>query len=311
MLNLDERFLIGMKAIQRLRSNSNLGLSLQRTRFNNRSTQIKTGFQIPANSPTASAGAQPAPWAGLKDPREIENELLQAGTLKPYSALLGICEDGLPFILDFTNPAPGSFLIGGDEGSGKGLLMSSVLASAIRLNQPGNMTFHLVAQDQDRYSSVTETAHCQNHITFDDPRLSEVIDSLTEAIETRKRNGPQDPAILLVIDDLAGLIAALEPKTLSRFYGLIKHGPRYRIWIIAGLAAHDAPIVEPQILQAFRTHLICGIKNRKLAQLLSDDHGLNSRDLAYGDQFFVPYGDQWLRSWICQPMVYINEEDEP
>jgi len=72
------------------------------------------------------------------------------------------------------------------------------------------------------------------------------------------------------------------------------------VWIIASLSSENAPDLNPRLLDAFRTHLVCGIINRRLAKTLCGDSRLNTRDVDFGNQFFVPYGDQWLRSWICK-----------
>ncbi len=54
----------------------------------------------------------------------------------PYAALLGACEDGLPFLFDLTNPAPGAVLVTGDAAGGKTRLLHSILHSACRMNTP-------------------------------------------------------------------------------------------------------------------------------------------------------------------------------
>jgi hypothetical protein len=240
--------------------------------------------------------------ARLYDAGQIEAELRLSGELSPTCALVGICEDGLPFILDFSNPAPGSLLIAGDAGSGKRLLINSLLASACRFNQPGKIKVTRIIQESDEIQIDSDDAF-QEVVSADSQSVAVLFKSFIGEIEQSKKNGADDQVHLFIISDLLALVARMDTGTLSLFQKIIKHGPRYRLWTIAGLNSCDIPVMEPKVLEAFRTHLICAIQNRKLVQELSGTRKLNTRNLEFGSQFFVPYGDQWLRSWICQPLA--------
>jgi len=227
--------------------------------------------------------------------RLIEAELPRS------SALLGICEDGLPFLLDLTNPAAGSLLVFGDPASGKTALMETLLISATALNQPKQLTYRIIASQPDEYEHLVEAPHCQAFLPVEDGNLAGLINELDEIISTRKQRGPTDPAILLVIDDLPTLLQFVDETTYHRLYGLIRHGPRYRVWTAATLVGRQNEQIAPRFLTAFRSQLFGYMMNERLAQRLAQTDAITPRHLQKGSQFFVPYDGAWLCLSLCQP----------
>jgi hypothetical protein len=228
-------------------------------------------------------------------------ELLESLTEPPpYAALLGACEDGLPFLFDLTNPAPGAILVTSDAGGGKTHLLHSILHSASRMNTPEQLTFNVIASQPDEYLDLDSLEHCQAVLPVEEQAVADLIAELVETVETRKRNHPQDPAMILVIDDLAALLSFLDEQSYARLYWLIRHGPRYQVWTLATLPARQAGGLDPRFLSAFRTRLFGYMHDERLAHRLAGDDGLATRDIERGRQFYVPYGGEWLRFWICR-----------
>jgi hypothetical protein len=228
-------------------------------------------------------------------------ELLESLTdPPPYAALLGACEDGLPFLFDLTNPAPGAVLVTGDAGGGKTRLLHSILHSACRMNTPEQLIFNVIASQPEEYLDLDPTEHCQAILPVEEPAVADLIADLVETVETRKRNHPQDPAMILVIDDLAALLTFLDEQAYARLYWLIRHGPRYQVWTLATLPAMQAGGLDSRFLSAFRTRLFGYMHDERLAQRLAGDDGIATRDIERGRQFYVPYGGEWLRFWICK-----------
>ncbi len=162
-------------------------------------------------------------------------DMLDDDDLPEHAALLGSCDDSLPFLLDLANPAPGALLITSDSGGGKTALIRSILSSASQMNPPERVSFDLIAAQPDEYQSIESTPHCRSILPVEDRGVGELIGRLIRLAEKRKKTGPVDPAILLAIDDLASLLPFLSEEAFSSLYWLIRHGPRYMIWTIAAL----------------------------------------------------------------------------
>jgi hypothetical protein len=231
-------------------------------------------------------------------PISLDQVFEQSGKLPLHSLVLGVCDDGLPFLLDVTNPAPGALLICGDADVGKTGLALSILDSAARLNTPAQLELSVITAEIDRFMHLADVEHCQEIFSSQEEVTGELIGELADIAEQRRRERPEDPAILLVIDDLAECLEHLDQKAFDRLYWLIRHGPRSRVWTIATLPMERARAIEPRFLSAFRTRLFGRTMDRKLAATLSDDAALQVSTLEKG-QFYIPYGGEWLRLWAC------------
>jgi len=305
MLTSDDRFEIGLKFLQRLKpegsikSGPGLGLHMEkRSPFPHsdaglKSVQVQADLDLPELTPQDDEPDQ------LPNMSEI---LDQTGPLPPYSVILGICEDGLPFLFDLTNPAPGSLLIVGDEGSGKTRLVRSILASAIKLSKPNQLAFSLITPNASQFQDeMLSIEYCQHFISPDESSAAKLIENLAQLTENRRRSSTPGQMILLVIDDLAACLQSLDDEQFRRLYWLVKHGPRSRIWVLATLDPANLEWMDDRILDAFRTRLMGAVTDSGLALSLAGDHGFRAGELVEGDQFCVPFGEEWIRFWICDP----------
>jgi len=184
--------------------------------------------------------------------------------------------------------------------------VSSILASVVGLNTPYELNLSVIASNIGLFMHLAKADHCQEIFSIDEEVTGDLIGELADLAEERRRTRPGDPAILLVIDDLAGCLEHLDQQAFSRLYWLIRHGPRSRVWTIATLSMERARTIEPRFLSAFRTRLFGRTTDRKLAALLSEDDKLRTGQLENG-QFNIPFGGEWLRLWACPTEDHFSE----
>ena len=151
---------------------------------------------------------------------------LNLDNLPEHAALLGACEDGLPFLIDLANPVPGAILIAGDTRSGKTALIRSILASVQEMDSPEQVIFTIFTAQPDEYRLFNASANCQIILPFESKAIAGQIASLKEAAEKRKHLGPEDPCLILAIDDISTLLSFLDETGFASLYWLIRHGPR-------------------------------------------------------------------------------------
>jgi hypothetical protein len=231
-------------------------------------------------------------------PPKLGDLLQRSRDLPPYSTLLGVGEDGLAFHVDLTNPATGAVLACGDAHADLTGLIRSILASAIALNTPDQVSVSVVARNVEAFMDFTETDHIQEIFPADDTIVGEFLIELAEIVEARRSGKKPEPAILLFIDDLAECVEFLGEQAYARLYWLIRHGPRHQVWTFASLPAERGRMVGERFLSAFRTRLIGHIRDQRLAAELSQDPGMRSHSLQPAE-LFLPYGSEWFRFWIC------------
>lgn len=316
MLSLDERFVIGLKMLEKLRPSLRARRASQPAAAR---TRLRVADTLEAENAPVEERPLEAPATGWKPDAQtrlpsLEALLDQLGETAPYSVVLGVCEDGLPFLLDLTNPAPGALLLAGDRASGKTRLLRSVLASAVYLNEPDQVAFYLAALRPDEFTDLAGADHCQQLNAVREAGLDELVAELVSLAEQRRRGQQDGPAILLVIDDLTSCLEVIDEQTYNRLYWLIRHGPRSRVWTLASLCTQKANSIDPRFLSAFRTRLFGHVADRRQANALAGDQRLDTRRLESGYEFCVPYGEEWVHFWVCDPEGteddYVVSEEE-
>jgi hypothetical protein len=296
MLSPDERLMIGLKALERLKPK----LSAQRLR-----RPKHNPLDLPGRPDGDAVNEMPAEdletgSISLDALPDLKTMLALAGPLPPYSLILGTCEDGLPFLLDLANPAPGALLVAADAGAGKTRLLRAILASATALNGPEEVLISLFTRNPEAFSEFSKAPNCQEILgPGEEAAVPVLIRSLADSVEQRRRSSLRGPALILAIDDLASFNHELDDEATAQFHSILVHGPRTRVWTLASLASEDAGQVDERLLAAFRTRLIGKISDPNLAQFLANDATSKADELAGGYQFCVPFGEEWIRFWVC------------
>lgn len=231
-------------------------------------------------------------------PPKLGDLLAHSRDLPPYSALLGVGEDGLPFHLDLTNPVSGAVLACGDAHADLTGLMRSILSSAIALNTPDQIAVSVIARNVDAFMEFSTFEHIQEIFSADDTIVDEFLIEMAEIVEARRAGQKPEPAVLLFIDDLAECVEFLGEQAYARLYWLIRHGPRHQVWTFASLPAERGQLVGERFLSAFRTRLVGHIRDQRLAAELSQDPRMRAGSLQPAE-LFLPYGSEWIRFWIC------------
>lgn len=299
MITPDERLFLGLKALDRLRP------ALDKARMNFQSTirpaQNRKQALDPDLAGTVELETPPTDESHQLVVPSLPELLRQIGGLPDYALLLGVCTDGLPFVLDLTNPAPGSILIAGDRHPHSLKLLDSMLISAGMLNRANRVSFDLLHEDGEISLEACALANCNQVLDVSDSSAAERICTLATLAEQRKRTSPRGPALILAIEDLAALTSQLNDEDFARLYWLVKHGPRARVWVIANLYAEDAELIDERLLGAFRTRLIGATSDPLRSAYLAGDDQVDASGLEPGRQYGVPFGEDWLNIWVCEP----------
>ncbi len=245
---------------------------------------------------TVPDSAQPLPTGAPS----IQSILETSGEQYPYTIFLGMCEDGILLTIDLTNPAPGALLIAGDTESGKTRLIRSILSSAAMISTSDQVHFFSMAANPHEYTDLAELDNCQKLTGVGGRETTHLIQEIHNELEKRRLE-PTDPVILLAIDDLYQLTQGLEATTLFQLHRLIKHGPRYGIWVLASLSSKKINEIDHGLLESFRTRLLSYISDPVAAAFLARDESCPSRSISKGDQFCANVGGEWLNIWICDP----------
>jgi hypothetical protein len=283
MLKSDEQFQIALEVMQRLQSEYPI-----------ESLPLRPAESVDTDLPLSTGTLKTASWQCPSLTELIRN----IGPQPAYSALIGLCEDGLPFMFDLSDPAPGSILIAGDRKSGKTRLLQSVLSSIGALNGSDEVCYYLITPRPVENQIIYRQAHCLDILSPDEQSASALVLDFAEIANQRRSGRELGPITILAIDDLAALDYYLDDKITRYLQWLLEYGPKVGVWVIGTVDAEGARRIDRRLIPAFGTRLIGQTTSRSLAGLLSGYADPVVETLESGKQFCILYGSEWLRFWI-------------
>lgn len=232
--------------------------------------------------------------------RFVENkvslkELLdRIGPLPPCSALIGVCEDGLPFLLDLADPSPGSILAVADEHSGKTSLLRAILASTSALNPPEQASFMILAPNPGEYDVLQGLESNFGVLSVFDRAASELVVELAELAGQRINGRNRGPIEILAIDDLAAFVQNNDYEVNCYLKWLIAHGPRGAVWPITAIKTSQLWRIRDGIYEAFGTFFI----GRTSSYQLPSEAYPAPIQLDIPGVFNAQIGEEWMRFWV-------------
>jgi hypothetical protein len=226
--------------------------------------------------------------------------------LPAYSLLLGLCEDGLPVILDLTDPSAGGFLISGDNGFVNSTLLYSILTTACKVNTVEEVNLHLISPHADDLIELHRQPHCK--ISFDPsrPECEIVIEEMVNLVHHRQGSGEIQPIHILAIDGLDLLFQTLSLEAQSWFKWLLQFGPEVGVWIFATIESSCVNNAHYGMIESFPSRILGIIKSPQMARYLSGVSSDNLDDLIQDSQFFMRSGGGTFNMWMLDTDAYKN-----
>ncbi|MGD9029220.1 MAG: DNA translocase FtsK, partial [Anaerolineae bacterium] len=132
--------------------------------------------------------------------RELDRE-----GVPPLTAILGLAGDGVPLLIRLPSPEVAHVLVAGTTGSGKTVLLQSLVLSLMMMNGPEVLRLVLI-DPQGRGLGVFEGAgQLSRRVIREVEEAEEALGSVVRLME-RRGEGGRGPAVVVVIDELADLL---------------------------------------------------------------------------------------------------------
>jgi hypothetical protein len=256
-------------------------------------------------APLSTTAGMPSPSLGLpKQPidstPDLEQILKQNKNIPTQAVVFGVCEDGLPMLLDLQDPEPGAVVVIGDQREMQLELLRTAVTSLAGRNSPRSVQFLVFSCEPESWKKwITEKGfdrHCLAIENADEEPVREWILRLADWTEQRRLGQSSGPSVLLIMDTLS-FLPQLEYDVRLNFDWMAKEGPPAQIWSLAVISTELAKSLNNgrRLLRGFQTRII-GYANQSgdYVQLA----GLNEQEAdSFGKrgEFAVKVGDAWLR----------------
>ena len=141
-------------------------------------------------------------------PVSLPAMLQQVPDLKPFTAILGMSEEGSPLMVRIDSPDVAHMLIAGTTGCGKTELSHTIMRLLIAAHRPSQLGMVLI--DPKAGAGNAEFAHlCGRHLMLPPARSSgdamAVLTRVVSVLDDRLASGNDVPLIVVLIDELADL----------------------------------------------------------------------------------------------------------
>lgn len=230
----------------------------------------------------------------------LEEVLEEFHPFPAYSILLGLCEDGLPLILDLTDPSAGSFLIAGDKAHSNFDLLYSLLTSAYLVNTAEEVNLHLISPLADKLLELHKQPAFKISFHPARPECEIVVEEMVNLVHQRQGTMELQPIHVLAVDGLARLFQTLSPESKYWFNWLVENGPEVGLWVIATLESGKAMRLPNGTIDAFPSRILGHIQSQRAARSLSGLSRNRLDDLIPGEQFYVRSVNGSHIMWLLQ-----------
>jgi energy-coupling factor transporter ATP-binding protein EcfA2 len=178
------------------------------------------------------------------------------GAFPPYSLLIGMCTDRLPFMLSLDNPKSGSILVVGDQGCGKTSILRTMAISACIINHPQDVKIYVISSRAREYSDILNFPHCAVVLDSYDRAAGELVIELASISEQRRSGRERGEMMMLIIDDFAGFEDMLgEYSVYLNLKSLISRGSLSGVWPMIAINPNDVQEKRGQLLRSFGTYI--------------------------------------------------------
>jgi len=215
--------------------------------------------------------------------REGLNAYVERMQLPQNSLILGVCADGLPLVLEFSDPSTGALLFLGEDVASMQKHLQAILASVCLLSDPKQVQVDVISPDQDAFTKQMRFPHIQKVYLPDQEEVFELLGNLFELVEARQRKetsltgkflsgflpANKGPTKILLIDQVDILVEQLAPESLAYLRWLLRRGPAANVWVLASLNSQNAHNIDGKTLKSFGLQIAGKLRNSRQTNRLT------------------------------------------
>jgi hypothetical protein len=218
---------------------------------------------------------------------QSENSFHTQSPLPAYSIFLGLCEDGVPLVLDLTDSNGGSFLIAGDDAASNFKVLSGLLTAAYCFNSQSEVNIHLISPQLKDFPNLLKSPHLNLCLNPQQIQTTIAIEELVNLGFQRAERETHIPFHLLAIDCLDILIQNVDRKIINFISWLVSKGPEVGIFVMATIVTDRIKPHFLPMLDDFQSRMLNAISDPELARCISGAMEVNLSDLNPGFEAVV------------------------
>lgn len=222
----------------------------------------------------------------------------------PYTAVLGLAEDGATLMACLSSPEVAHILIAGATGSGKTSLAHSILISLCRLHRPSQ--FGLVVLDPKRNHDAEFARAVERHMLLGVAHSAEeACAALTRVVDVMERrtdlSDPQ-PRIAVYVDEMADLVQNGGARIVDLLTRLAQRGREAGIHLIACTQKPAARVIGTLLKANLPLRLVGRVVSAEDARVAAGMPGTGAERLMGSGDFIAVASGRVIRFQAAMPV---------
>jgi S-DNA-T family DNA segregation ATPase FtsK/SpoIIIE len=208
--------------------------------------------------------------------------------IPPITATLGIADDGAPLLIRLPSPDVAHILAAGTTGSGKTVLLRSMILSLALLNPQRTMNLALIdPRGGAALGCFNSLPHLVRPVITEAAEATEALGSLVRLMEQRDAQRQTAPAVVVVIDELADLLMTGGDETEHRLTRLLQRGRNVGIHVVAATQKPTAAVIGGLIKSNFPVRIVGKVASANDARVAAGWSGTGAERLAGKGDFIA------------------------
>ncbi len=215
--------------------------------------------------------------------------------IPPLTAILGVDEDGAPLLLNITSPDVAHILVAGTTGSGKTILLKTLVLSLALYNPQSKLQLAIIDPKARGMAALADVPHLLRPIESDPKRAIDLLEGLVVEMERRDRLRISRPAIVIVIDELADLRMVAGKRVERALTRLTQRGREAGVHVILATQRPAAAIVGGLIKANLPVRLVGAVTTPEDAKVATGIAGSGANRLRGRGDFLLAARQEMVR----------------
>lgn len=224
--------------------------------------------------------------------------LKQYRNIPDRTAILGVCDDGLPVLLDLADPTPGSLVIASAELTGVKQLLDLALITTLSRSTRQDVEVLIVTRAPEEWEVFRQYpgGHQVDILPVYERRSGSAILNLCKDLDQRMNGRSDDIIKLFILDDL-NQINHIGFDVRINFQWLVKEGPGFGIWTMAGVAEENVQRSD-RYLSSFQTRILGRFEDSFQAGWFANARPPETSSFHPTQQFTTRIKRNWMNFWL-------------
>jgi S-DNA-T family DNA segregation ATPase FtsK/SpoIIIE len=187
----------------------------------------------------------------------------ESSPIPPITAILGLGEDGTPLLIRLPSPDVAHILVAGTTGSGKTVLLQTMILSLAMINPPSDLALVLVDPKAHAFRPFDRLPHLPRPVVCDTSDAIETLGGLVRLMERRRAataylptQAGGFPHVVVFVDEFADLLMVGGDPVRRALTRLTQRGREAGIHVVAATQKPTSAVLGPLIKANFPVRLV-------------------------------------------------------